>query len=476
MPSIGSQAAAVSKDMGSGKEMQTMMDGIVELIEANGLEYETYAPLIVATQVTSVLTYAQQMSYGQGSTALFFNNTGSTFVDPYNSYLKVDFTVSTAPTNGQSLTNFGIRTPNGFLDAISAIRISTKSGEVFNQPVYSNLIARIRNRFEMSEPYWRQYSALWLADQLLQNGVQYTAIIPLPVLCSFFEVPNKLLPPQLMSNLKIEIQFYTSGQGLQEAGTNLSSSQGPVSAPAQAWQSMTAANMWISYRVHTLTDAISRRILGMSASGGLEIAVPIWLHNNVQTTSSTYELQLTHTASRMELLVGWLNWSFQETDPGQDKIGAIRWNKPYVVQPGVLISGPAPQNVPQPKTGTTVINVQSRQGSIYLPSVPLTTEQEIFWHRIAAFGGQLNRNSVLNDCFYGPNTTDIVAAFNTSKSFLYESGSAVNANRQASITWNVSKLQGGPAPGDQGGSIDYHIVGKVRRIINVSLESSAVLQ
>ena len=173
-------------------------------------------------------------------------------------------------------------------------------------------------------------------------------------------------------------------------------------------------------------------------------------------------------------MVGWINWALNENAVGRDKIEAIGYNQAYDSAGG---------------SGVSIAALQSRQGALYLPATPLTTEGEIYWHAIAAYGGMLNRSQILNYPLApgtgsypsAPNSiawnqqpaTRLICAFNTSKSYLYESGSAVNANRQATINW---AFNASPTGVPAGGVMNFHILAKVRRIVNISLESAAILQ
>jgi len=183
-------------------------DRLVEsLLAVNQLQYTLPPQLGICTSRKHVVMFPQQASYTGSSTIIIDSQTGSTYVDPFNSYFvfKVNLT-----TTGPAVWSWG-------------------SGSVAN--LIDRIIVRSRSGKELSRvesfPLWAKYSQLYskgrdwcqtigrsqgYADYNVAptnttygdsyaSGDDHTFILPLHLIPCFAPLNGKLLPPQLMEGL-----------------------------------------------------------------------------------------------------------------------------------------------------------------------------------------------------------------------------------------------------------------------------------
>ena len=269
-------------------------DRLVEsLLAVNQLQFTLPPQLGIATSRKHVVMFPQQATYTGASTIIIDSQTGSTYVDPFNSYFV--FKVRLGLSGGNDLYSWG-------------------SGSVAN--LIDRIIVRSRSGKELSRvesfPLWAKFSQLysngrdWLqtigrsqgyADYSVapSNGdygnayvpdEDYTFILPLHLIPCFKPLNGKLLPPQLMEGLRLEITLaspiatVTNNEGT--AITNVSSNVTPE----------------LHYDCFTIADQFARKIIDMSARSGLKLLYEEAFHTLVVSNTTTINFDIKKACSK----------------------------------------------------------------------------------------------------------------------------------------------------------------------------------
>lgn len=248
--------------MSANPDMNVQMNnGLAEsLLEVNQLSYKLPPQISIASRCTHVINYSQQSSYKNGDTVIFDCQTGSQFVDPAASYLKL--TVKPVASG----YCFGSGSAGNLF---ARVTVKTATGKELSRVEDANLIIKMLDVYNNSKE-WRNtvgksqgYSnpadikASVYADAVPTTGKVF--ILPVQ---SFMPCMNphgaKLVPPNLMSGLRLEI-------GLADASTAfcaVNQSGVPVNLA-----SYTVDQCELHLKAHELADAFQRKIAEMSQKG-----------------------------------------------------------------------------------------------------------------------------------------------------------------------------------------------------------------
>lgn len=307
-------AAAFGNDDGKSQNMDTML-------EFNALSYEMEPDLSVCVERTFKEHPFQKNTYTQGETAFCVSNSGADFIDGRNSYLAFNIECVQSEKLGTTgaVEGFHVLGPEfqrlgSVLDCIRSITLTDRAG---------NEIERIRDVGRLSNALLRNtYSPEWFAvhgaqlgarksesnastDSVLRadfypvhydndshnadtplNAVGRGFVIPLRFLAGIFDF-NQLLPAQLMSGLRFEIQFQTPERSFSYPGGDPES------------YTFRFENVRLVLDSVKLTDSISRELNERAANDGLEIMYRTWWTSNyVGTSTSTYNVEVRKAVSR----------------------------------------------------------------------------------------------------------------------------------------------------------------------------------
>lgn len=309
-------AQAFKSDDGKSQNIDTMLD-------FNALQYEMAPDLSVATDRTFKEHPFQKNEYGSGETAFCILNSGADFIDGRNTYLAFDIRpkfVGTLPSNFATHPRFN---PLGsVLQMIRSITITDRAGNEIERVQDVGRLADLlmRNSYSNSwfNTYGRQFGATashfagedidpafggpesafaaparWPIDTDTatadQEGTSRGFVIPLRFISGLFDF-NQLLPAQLMSGLRFEIQFQQPARALQFPGGDAFTTQ----------YTYTHNNVRIVADSVKLTDSIARELNERAANDGLEIMFRTWFTTCfIQAVdTSQYNVEIRKAVSR----------------------------------------------------------------------------------------------------------------------------------------------------------------------------------
>jgi len=237
------------------------------LLQVNKMLYKMPPSLGITARRHHVIDFSQQNAYNAGQTVVFDIQTGSYFIDAKNSYLRLDV----ATVNGDA-TPFN---SGGITNIIKRVVIRTKSGKEWCRCEEFNLYIRNALRYTASNNYLNKTGKSYGYDEDLATGVfvsstgnRYT--IPLWLIPCFNQ--DKLLPPQIMEGLRIELTLAGVGEAFESAD--------PLTG-------YVVTNAEIHSDAFDIADQFKRKVAEMSARQGLILVHKEYFHSNVGTITST---------------------------------------------------------------------------------------------------------------------------------------------------------------------------------------------
>ena len=257
----------------------SMNGGLAEsLLQVNQLSYRLPPQISIASKCTHVINYPQQASYNNGQTMIFDCQTGSQFVDPASSYLRLVVKPSADNTHG-----FG---SGSVANIFSRVVVRTATGKELSRVEDARLIMKMLDVYNNSND-WRSTTG---ASQGYSPETQVVATYcdAIPTAGRLFVLPiqtlmpcmsphgAKLVPPNIMSGLRIELTLASANDAF------CSVNQGSVASLA----SYIVDGAELHLKVHELADAFQRKIQEMSQSG-LNYLYKEHFHNIVSPGANT---------------------------------------------------------------------------------------------------------------------------------------------------------------------------------------------
>lgn len=248
------------------------------LLQVNKMLYKMPPSLGITARRHHVIDFSQQNTYNNGQTIVFDLQTGSYFVDGKNSYLRLDIA-----TIGNDADPFN---SGGITNIIKRVVVRTKSGKEWCRCEEFNLYARNLLRYTASNNYLNKVGKSYGFDDSVvfpsTTGNRYT--IPMWLIPCFNQ--DKLLPPQIMEGLRIELTLASVGEALESAG------------PAPTGYVVTNAE--IHSDAFDIADQFKRKVAEMSARQGLILVHKEYFHSNVGTisTSNSYNYDIKKACSK----------------------------------------------------------------------------------------------------------------------------------------------------------------------------------
>ena len=234
------------------------------LLQVNKMLYKMPPSLGITARRHHVIDFSQQNTYNAGQTVVFDLQTGSYFIDGKNSYLRLD--VATVGGDGDPFNSGGIT------NVIKRVVIRTKSGKEWCRCEEFNLYVRNYLRYTASNNYLNKIGKSYAFDDSLigvsTTGNRYT--IPLWLIPCFNQ--DKLLPPQIMEGLRIELTLASVGEAFQSGD--------PLTG-------YTVSNAEIHSDAFDIADQFKRKVAEMSARQGLILVHKEYFHSNVGNVSAT---------------------------------------------------------------------------------------------------------------------------------------------------------------------------------------------
>jgi hypothetical protein len=233
----------------------------------NNLVYQQPSALSLATSRSYTRHYPQVQTYSSGQTLVCDLTSGSSFIDPENSYLTFDVQLTTS--GGAVTGNFG---SGSAMNLIRQTTIRSRSGTELSRTELVNHWSRFHSLNEYTDEYllkqgpmegWGDKDRTGTPDTaILSDTAPFRACIPLPRLDPLFSpmTRGQKLPPQLVSGLHIELIFEDVKTAVfWRSGTLIDFSGFTISNIAFVLDSI------------TMTDDVQRVINSESASSGLEV-------------------------------------------------------------------------------------------------------------------------------------------------------------------------------------------------------------
>lgn len=232
------------------------------------------------------------------------SQTGSSFIDGMTSYLrfKVIFTGATVP-GSQPLADFGIGSALNLFDTIT---IRSKTGEEISRLEGASLAQTYIQYYENPNDSFNTIlqaqgypsgvttignGGLGTSTSMTQSagGVASSGwifVIPAYILSPFFK-QHKLLPPQVMSGLRMEFRFAS-------VASALTSVPGIVGSP----DGFLVSQIELRMDAYTIADQFARRINEMAASQGLSLIHEELYRTINSSTASTFDFDVKRAVSR----------------------------------------------------------------------------------------------------------------------------------------------------------------------------------
>lgn len=202
----------------------------------NNLIYEMPRSLSLATGRSFVSQFPQRQSYevNRNNTVIFDFNTGNSFIDSSNSYLRFKLRVINAKTGvlDSGCAVFGV---GSALNLIHSYRIRSRSGVELDRLENANLYNSTRIAYTKSTNWTQTVGSSFYSNSAtnpLFNGLNtYTPeiTIPLKELSTFFcPLKGQLIPPQIASGLRIELELESINKAFQDPNGYLQEANGKV--------------------------------------------------------------------------------------------------------------------------------------------------------------------------------------------------------------------------------------------------------
>jgi hypothetical protein len=264
--------------------------GLTEsLLQVNQLSYKLPPQISIASKCTHVINYSQQASYNGGETVIFDCQTGSQFVDPAASYLRLVVTPS------DSTHGFGSGSVNNIF---SRVVVRTQTGAELSRCEDYNLLNKFMERYANSTSWIDTIGkAQGYSNNVGASGTVYCDAVPatgkvfiVPVQCLMAcmnPIGAKLVPPNIMSGLRIEIQLANANDAFCSANQ---SAKGALT-------SYTVNRPEMHWKVFELADAFQRKIQEMAAQG-LNYLYKEYFHTIVSTSTADINFDIKKAASK----------------------------------------------------------------------------------------------------------------------------------------------------------------------------------
>lgn len=248
--------------MSNDPMMNTQMDGklVDSLLQVNKISYRMPPQIAIATKAHHTIQYPQQNAYSNGNTMVWDLQSGSSFVDPACSYLRL----RVVPSDGAHCFGAG-----SACNLFERIVIRTKTGKELTRTENAGLLCRHMQRYEKSENWLKTVGKSQgfttrkevgtvnvYADAVPAVGKLF--VIPLQdIFTCFNPVNGALLPAQMCSGMRIEIRLADPDDAFCSVDQ---------AAPA-GLLSYTIDRPEIHLKEYTLNDAFQRKVTEMANQG-----------------------------------------------------------------------------------------------------------------------------------------------------------------------------------------------------------------
>jgi hypothetical protein len=268
-------------------------DRLVEsLLAVNQLQFTLPPQLGIATSRKHVVMFPQQASYTGASTIIIDSQTGSTYVDPFNSYFVFRVALT---TNGGNPWSWGSGSVANLIDRII---VRSRSGKELSRVESFPLWAKFSQLYSNGRDWNRTISrSQGYADYGIDptnatygdsnaSGDTYSFVLPLHIIPCFKPLNGKLLPPQLMEGLRLEITLASPVATITSYNATALTTVTSVVTPE------------LHYDCFTIADQFARKIIDMSARSGLKLLYEEAFHTLVVANTTTINFDIKKACSK----------------------------------------------------------------------------------------------------------------------------------------------------------------------------------
>jgi len=266
-------------------------------LAANDLVYILPPDMSVSVNRTFKNQYFQNNSYGNNQRGICVLNTGADYGDMRQSSLEFDVEC-TGPTG--TVGYFGRH--GSAMNLIKSITISSRSGDEVSRVQDLNLLSYSQNGFKYDKSWHETVGqTIGTGAHLLNNLDAGAALyksqhfsIPLYLLSEFFAY-GRLMPPMMLSGMRIEIEWASATEAFQavDADSRAALAAAPIT-------SFVINNPFVAMRAVQVTDATQRALNEMSAVNGLELVYCDYERTDRTSsgTASDLNMEIRKAASR----------------------------------------------------------------------------------------------------------------------------------------------------------------------------------
>ena len=304
-------------------------------LEVNNLIYKQPNALSLAVSRKLCRQYFQRSDYKEGESATIIWNTGSTYINPHNSYLtfKVDLL-------GGGSVNFGA---GSAINLLNSITVTSRSGTELDRIERLNLWAAKEIRNSYSHDWITKYGSMMGLGEtgdsasdpaVVTFGTKTRFVIPLNLISGFFHpTSDQLIPPMLASGLRIEFKLEDHRIAFTEKTVGVTGYE--------------ISDISIQTDCVDLSDDSQKTLNMEAASSGLEYTYPRTETFIQPITTANGDIQLRKAVSQALTVAA----SIQDMTPGvsTDYMASEFWN---------------------------VTKWQYRLGSLYFPNQPISDAKD----------------------------------------------------------------------------------------------------
>lgn len=406
----------------NAQENMQLNDSLTQsLLQVNKLLYKMPPMIGIASKKHHRIDYFQSSNYVNGEVMVLDSQTGSEFVNPKTSYLKMKI-----EPNGAGSFNTG-----SVGNVINRIVVRTRTGKEISRLENANLLIKNRQIYECPRNWKRTIGVSQgynISELLAEEEVPISKVYILPLwVIPCFNV-DCLLPPQMMEGLRIEITLETPNVAF-----------GPITGPTPSTVTEYSVNRpEIHWDSVDLADQFKRKIAEMAARQGLNIVHKEYFHTIVASSSSgqtQFNFDVKKAASKALRLFIVSRDQAKISSAAADGMGSAQYD---------------------------YLSYQSRIGAIYYPNAPLKVDDISEDGNAESYYQTVYCNGKVDQCWYpcsvdpaqytalaSPtfNQLNSLVMFNYNKSTVSDlQGSQVNNSRAILVDLEAQAPSTGGAP------------------------------
>lgn len=266
------------------------------LTAINKITYDTPAQIGITKRITHQEDQFTSQSY-TGGEMLLIAQTGSAFVDPYDSWLKFDFAVTVA--DAASTMTFGTGSMANFFDEIL---IESRTGQDLSRLRSASLFIKNYQDWNHS-PQWKATEGIAQyyppKTDFKENATPFTIgaggiATATATVCMrmsdlmpcFRPLGGRLLPPQFMEGLRVRI-ILNSGAKI-----------GVITGGAYAAPTYSVNNPRIQWSVYMLDDVFKRKIQEIASTRGLVVMYKEVHQQQAPTNGTSFDNEVNKAVSK----------------------------------------------------------------------------------------------------------------------------------------------------------------------------------